>query len=161
MRRLFPALAAGALVLLMASPALAGEATLTDGGFAPAELTVAPGQTIVWTNASSAEHTVLAEDGTWDSGPLSPGDTFSITLRREGSYPYGTGDGAHSATITVSAEAAVDEPDDAPPDDAPVEDAPVTPVTGLPVLLLAGASAVLLLAGGTLVARSARRPETY
>lgn len=136
--------------MLMASPALAGEVTLDDDGFAPAELTVAPGETIVWTNASSAEHTVLAEDGTWDSGPLEPGDTFSITLRREGSYPYGTGDGTHTATIVVSAEAE-------DPGAAPAEDAPVTPVTGVPVLLLGGASALLLLAGSTLVLRGARK----
>jgi plastocyanin len=155
MRRLSTVLAAtGAILLLVAGPALAGEVTLADGGFDPVEHTVAPGATIVWTNASGEEHTVIAEDGAWDSGPLSPGDTFSLTLRTEGTFAYGTEDGAHTATIVVSAEAAPEDDAEAPEEGEPE---PVTPVTGLPVSLLAAAVGLLLASGAALVSLPARR----
>lgn len=54
----------------------------------PASLTVAPGTTVVWTNRDSAAHTVTADDGSWGSGNLAQGDTFSHTFATAGAYTY-------------------------------------------------------------------------
>jgi plastocyanin len=53
---------------------------IQDFAFAPAELRVSAGTEIVWTNRDPAPHTVTAEDGSFDSGEIAPGETFSITL---------------------------------------------------------------------------------
>jgi plastocyanin len=53
---------------------------IQDFAFAPTELTVAAGTEVVWTNRDPAPHTVTAEDGSFDSGEIAPGETFSITL---------------------------------------------------------------------------------
>jgi plastocyanin len=53
-----------------------------DDVFNPVELHVAPGTTITWVmdGANANEHTVTADDGSFDSGPLGPGATFSLTV---------------------------------------------------------------------------------
>jgi plastocyanin len=53
---------------------------IRDFAFAPTDLRVAAGTEIVWTNRDPAPHTVTAEDGSFDSGEIAPGETFSITL---------------------------------------------------------------------------------
>jgi plastocyanin len=67
------------------------EAAVSIEGFAfgPAELTVAPGTTVTWTNDESGiPHTTTSDDGDWDSGTLQPGDTFSFTFDEPGTYAY-------------------------------------------------------------------------
>jgi plastocyanin len=137
------------LLLLAASAALAAEVQLTDDGFEPEEVTVVAGDTIVWTNASDETHTIIGDDGRWDSGPLAPGETFSLSLRAEGTYEYGTEDGTRTGTIGVVAEAEEAEP----PEEEPEEE-PVTPQTGLPVLSLGLLGFSLVTAGAALVART-------
>jgi plastocyanin len=83
-RLLATAGAALALVVLAAIPALAAEIALTDDGFEPDEVTVDVGETFVWTNETDSEQTIVGQDGSWDSGPLAPGETFSVSLRSEG-----------------------------------------------------------------------------
>jgi plastocyanin len=56
--------------------------------FAPAELHVAPGTTVTWTNDSSVGHTVTADDNAYDSGNVDPGGTFTMTFDTPGSYQY-------------------------------------------------------------------------
>ncbi len=85
------------------------EATVTIVNFAfdSAELTVAPGTTITWTNEDGAPHTVTADDGAFDSGNMNTGDTFSFTFEEPGTYPYfcayhgGPGGSGMAATIIV------------------------------------------------------------
>jgi plastocyanin len=60
-----------------------------DGfGFEPAEVTVAAGGTVTWSHEGSVAHTVTAEDGSFDSGSLSGGDTFEEVFEDAGSYAY-------------------------------------------------------------------------
>jgi len=68
----------------------AGENEVLIGGlrFEPAQITVAPGTTVVWTNTGGTPHTVTADDNSFDSGTLSDGDTFSWTFDEPGEYPY-------------------------------------------------------------------------
>ena len=40
----------------------------------PAVVRVEPGDTVEWTMGGQTAHTVRADDGSWDSGALEPGD---------------------------------------------------------------------------------------
>ncbi len=62
---------------------------IANFAFAPADLTISAGQTVVWTNSDSTTHTVTSDDGTtFDSGNLNNGDTFSYTFNTPGTYSY-------------------------------------------------------------------------
>jgi YVTN family beta-propeller protein len=56
--------------------------------FATPALTVKVGQTVTWTNMDTINHTVTADQGAWDSGPIAPGKTFSFTFTQAGSFGY-------------------------------------------------------------------------
>lgn len=49
-------------------------------GFDPDEALIAPGTTVTWRNNGGSEHTVTADDGTFDSGLLASGETFTYTF---------------------------------------------------------------------------------
>lgn len=63
-------------------------ATIVDFGFQPSPITVNVGTTVTWTNTGSASHTVTADDGSFDSGTLSSGSTFSQPFTKAGTYAY-------------------------------------------------------------------------
>ena len=73
-----------------------GAASVSDGvnvemkgfAFSPQELTVKVGTKVTWTNRDSAGHDVKATDGSWGSGTLTNGQTFSMVFDKEGSYAY-------------------------------------------------------------------------
>jgi plastocyanin len=77
-------------------PATAGRAaavSMHDIAFLPQVLTVTPGTTITWTNEDGMPHTVTSgttsDDAVWSSSPaIPPGSTFSVSLRKPGSYHY-------------------------------------------------------------------------
>ena len=56
--------------------------------FSPSSITINVGDTIVWTNYDSASHTVTSNDGTFDSGGISTGNTFSFTFTSAGTFNY-------------------------------------------------------------------------
>jgi plastocyanin len=62
--------------------AAAGGGTVRMAGlaFAPATLTVARGDTVVFDNDDTAPHTVTARSGGVDSGVIDPGRQFSVTV---------------------------------------------------------------------------------
>ena len=147
-------LAALSLVILVvaAAPALAATVRLTDSGFEPRETTIAPGETVVWTNATEQRVTIVGTDGSWDSGPLGPGETFSVQLRQPGTIGFRTQDGTATGTIRVAAAASTAQAPGAGVD--PAE--PALPRTGLPVLTVAALGALLVLAGALFVRRADR-----
>jgi plastocyanin len=61
---------------------------IQDFQFSPDTLEVSVGTTVTWTNAGQATHTVTADDGTFDSGELNPGDDFSFTFDEAGEFTY-------------------------------------------------------------------------
>lgn len=63
---------------------------IVEFSFAPAELTVPAGTTVVWTNLDPVPHTVTAtEPGVaLNSGNIAPGESFSFTFEEPGVYPY-------------------------------------------------------------------------
>ncbi|MGI8552328.1 MAG: plastocyanin/azurin family copper-binding protein [Dehalococcoidia bacterium] len=86
---LLSALAAGPLAAPTA-PARAADQSIQvgDNFFAAADLTIAAGDTVFWTNNGTVVHTVTAADGSWDSGGLTPGQSFSQMFPSPGTYPY-------------------------------------------------------------------------
>jgi plastocyanin len=56
--------------------------------FVPAAITVPVGTTVTWTNNDAVAHTVTASDGSFDSGNLAPGDSWSHTFTAAGSFDY-------------------------------------------------------------------------
>ena len=63
-------------------------ATIVDFAFQPASITVRAGTTVTWTNTGGAPHTATADDGSFDSGSLSGGSTFSQPFTKAGTYAY-------------------------------------------------------------------------
>ena len=77
--------------------------SIVDFGFEPADLTVAAGTTVTWTNTGAATHTVKWSDGTPESAGLATGATYERTFDTAGSYPYVCGiHGSMAGTITVT-----------------------------------------------------------
>ncbi|TLN18856.1 hypothetical protein FDZ74_06555, partial [bacterium] len=62
--------------------------SIANFAFSPADIKVHVGTTITWTNSDSAPHTVSATDGSFESGTLNQGGTFSYTFSKEGDYAY-------------------------------------------------------------------------
>lgn len=89
------ALYTAALVLVVSTmgPGAAGEPAqhtivIDAVDYAPKELTVKAGDTIVWVNEDLYPHTVTAEDGSFDSGPIAGGKSWSHTVKGKGEIPY-------------------------------------------------------------------------
>jgi uncharacterized repeat protein (TIGR01451 family) len=56
--------------------------------FVPSALVVRVGDTVNWTNAGTLQHTVTADDASFDSGLLNPGASFSFTFTSAGTYNF-------------------------------------------------------------------------
>lgn len=61
---------------------------ISNFAFDPVTITVPVGTTIMWTNADSTNHTVTADDKSFDSGSLAQGKSFSQTFSKEGTFAY-------------------------------------------------------------------------
>jgi plastocyanin len=100
--------------------------SVIDDQFVPKTLTITAGTTVTWTNNGGMTHSVTADDGSYDSGNLSPGQSFSHTYTTPGTYPYycvfhgAPGGVGMSGTITVTGASA-----------APTVTS-ISPTTGLP-----------------------------
>jgi LPXTG-motif cell wall-anchored protein len=82
---------AGLAMLLMVAvggPASAATSNVSevDFDFVPATITINVGDTVVWTNNGASVHT--STGGSWNSGTMNPGSTFSNTFSSAGTFPY-------------------------------------------------------------------------
>jgi plastocyanin/uncharacterized membrane protein len=59
--------------------------------FEPATLNVKEGDSVEWKNQDIFTHTVTANDGSFDSGPIAPGGSWQTTLSKTGSVAYHCG----------------------------------------------------------------------
>jgi plastocyanin len=63
--------------------------TVSDEKFEPADITVPAGTTITVQNVSQkAPHSAKAEDGSFDTGYITPGASGQITLSKAGEFTY-------------------------------------------------------------------------
>ncbi|HEX2281374.1 MAG TPA: cupredoxin family copper-binding protein [Thermomicrobiales bacterium] len=83
--------------------------SVVDFAFEPATVSIPAGVTVIWTNNGSRPHTVTADDGSFDSGRLDPGEQFSQTFDQPGTFTYHCGfhpEMLGSIVVTESAEPA-------------------------------------------------------
>ncbi len=180
-KRLAGLVALLSLALLMVAPNAAAQSTqkeatvaIRDFYFEPSQLIIEPGTTVRWVNEGTTQHTVLATSpaGTFLSGTLNPGESFSYTFPERfprpspdrstvepGTFRYiceihphmkGSvtfGQPQREATIVQPAPAPV-QPAPAPDQQAPAPDQqpPTVPGTGgiRPSLLIIGLLPVLV-----------------
>jgi plastocyanin len=95
------------LVLLLALPAAAGASvvqpardapaaemqygasvSIVDFAFQPSYVEIPAGGSVSWYNAGGAPHTVTSSSGAFDSGTISPGGGYGVTLTVPGTYSY-------------------------------------------------------------------------
>jgi plastocyanin len=85
---------------------------IEDNKFTPNKITVPVGATVIWTNKGQRPHTVTADDGSFDSGTLNNGGTFSQTFAKTGTFPFfctfhgGKGGESMAGAIVVAEESA-------------------------------------------------------
>ena len=73
-----------------AAPAAGGQAVVSNGDsvivtihdfdFTPAQITIKPGATVVFVNAGQVAHTATADDNSWDTGMIQPGQRARHTF---------------------------------------------------------------------------------
>ena len=67
---------------------VSGATSLTTTAYSPNPIVLAVGGTATWKNNDNVAHTATANDGTWDSGTIAAGASFSRTFTTAGSFPY-------------------------------------------------------------------------
>lgn len=106
MRRLltFALVAAATLAVAAASGAATTTIQVTKNGFTPGTVTVNQGDTVVWHNADSKTHQVVADNGGFASPALAAGQSWSYTAAKSGTFTYRDAYATtHKATLKVSA----------------------------------------------------------
>jgi len=103
MRRFIPQ-AVAALALVLAAPASAATSAvqIKSTGFAPANVSINQNDAVRWTNTDTKNHQVVANNGSFASGILAPGKSYTHTFTSGGTIRYH--DGLHptlKGTVTV------------------------------------------------------------
>ena len=62
--------------------------TIKGMAFDPAVLTIAPGDTVVFTNEDGAPHTATSTTGAFDTGRLNRGEQAALSFSDAGTYEY-------------------------------------------------------------------------
>jgi plastocyanin len=57
--------------------------------FKPERIEIAPGDTVVWVNKDDRDHTVVADDGAFESGRIRNGKSYEKKFDKPGKYNYG------------------------------------------------------------------------
>jgi plastocyanin len=86
----FAAPAAEVVVQRTAATAAKGGAkvSIVNFAFTPGEITIAPGESVTWTNDDGAPHGLEYHDGAKGTDLLLPGASFSRRFDRPGTYDY-------------------------------------------------------------------------
>lgn len=74
-----------------ASPTLQNQNSkvdIKDMSFSPDSMTVKVGTKVTWTNNDTVPHTVTSNINEFDSKTLQPGESFSFTFKKAGTFPY-------------------------------------------------------------------------
>lgn len=83
-------LVVASLLCAFAPSALAAEhkVSIQDVKFAPREIKVKKGDVVIWTNGDERDHTVTADDDSFNSGNLRNGKTFRQKFEKPGKFKY-------------------------------------------------------------------------
>jgi plastocyanin/uncharacterized membrane protein len=71
-----------------ASSSSTAQVIMKNVSFQPAQITVKPGETVEWKNEDIFAHTVTADDGSFDSGLIQPGQSWKMTVQKAGTIAY-------------------------------------------------------------------------
>ena len=84
---------------------------ISDSGFSPAVVAIPVGGTVTWTNQGTTVHTATSSPATggnptstpapFDSGGMGPGQTFSWTFSRAGTYLYSSAPDCLNGNVTA------------------------------------------------------------
>lgn len=66
----------------------AGKVSIVDFQFTPAEITIAPGESVTWINDDGAPHGLEYSDGSSGKDLLLPGASYSRRFDQPGAYDY-------------------------------------------------------------------------
>ena len=105
MRRLLllPLVLFAAFVIAAAAAADTKTVQITKSGFTPTTTTINVGDTVTWHNADTADHQVVANDGSFASPVLKSGDTYSFTFQKAGTFGYRDSQAtSHKGTVVVN-----------------------------------------------------------
>lgn len=69
--------------------------------FGPRAIEIRTGETVEWTNRDDVAHTVNAEDGTWRSGAVAPGEGWRATFDQPGQYVFYCGPHPYMRGVVV------------------------------------------------------------
>jgi plastocyanin len=107
MKRLLILPVVALVAVLVAIAAEAGTQTIqvTASGFTPLTATVNSGDTVTWHNADSANHQIVANNGSFASPILHADQSYSHTFSSAGTFRYHDADSTHAGTITVTGPA--------------------------------------------------------
>jgi plastocyanin len=129
------------------------EVSIKDDAFVPRRIEIDAGGTVVWQHVGQRSHTVTASDGSFDSGTLESGASFSQTVDQSGTYSYycrfhGTAAGEGMAGVfVVQGGATGDEPTGETDGTTPSGETGGLAATGNSIISPLAASAALLGAG--------------
>lgn len=62
--------------------------TIQNMQFSPAVLQIKAGDTVIWNNTDDRDHTVIAADGSFNSGNLPSGQSFQHRFTTSGTFSY-------------------------------------------------------------------------
>ena len=79
---------AGALASCSPSAPRAHTVSIRNFAFDPAEVAVATGDTVVWSNADVVPHTATATDTVWDSRSIGANGTWRFVAGARGRHEY-------------------------------------------------------------------------
>jgi plastocyanin len=75
-------------VLVAAAAAARTDVRIEGFLFVPATVSIPLGETVRWTNFDVDMHTSTADNGKWDSGPLSQNQFYDFVFNDYGAFPY-------------------------------------------------------------------------
>ncbi|HUD20703.1 MAG TPA: plastocyanin/azurin family copper-binding protein [Candidatus Saccharimonadales bacterium] len=87
------------------TPSATNSVSIMGMAFQPADITVAAGTAVTWTNNDTVAHTVTESDGQTGptSGTLNPGQTYTFTFANAGTFAYHcTIHSSMTGTVTVT-----------------------------------------------------------
>ena len=108
MRRMLmlPLAALATLLVVVAAGAATQNIQVTKNGFTPQSATVSTGDTVTWHNADTADHQVVADDGSFASPVLHTDQSYSHVFNSSGTFKYHDSYAkGHVGTITVKGPA--------------------------------------------------------
>ena len=80
--------AAGSPAASAPTPSDASQLTIKNFAFSPDAVTVKMGSSVTWTNDDGFAHSVKSRDGSFVSGDLDQGQTYTTTFATPGTFAY-------------------------------------------------------------------------